>query len=68
MPYMCDVCGTLRPDHRAESCPRGDPAVQVPVLERQRDEAWRRVVAVWSELEAVEHALDARRRAQWTTA
>lgn len=59
MPYQCDVCGALRPDHRPETCPHGDPAAQLPVLVRRRDEAWRRLEAVWSEMEEAERALGA---------
>ena len=59
MPYRCSVCDAYRPDHRPETCPLGDPAAQLPLLERQRDEAWRRVEAVWAEMEEVERALGA---------
>lgn len=63
MPYVCDVCGQRRPQHRPETCPLGNPADQIPVLERLRDEAWARVTAAWDQYDAVDRDLEARRRA-----
>lgn len=67
MPLYCPHCHERMPSHYPETCPAGDPAEQVPVLERQRAQAWDRLRAALHAFEAAQRDLDAglaRQRAQ----
>ena len=58
MPLYCRWCRERMPAHRPETCPAGDPAQQLPTLEREREDAWQRLREALHALEAAQRDLD----------
>ena len=59
MPLYCPWCRERMPGHHPETCPAGDPAQQLPALEREREAAWQRLREALHAFEAAQRDLDA---------